>query len=272
MKRHWLLLLFPVALIGILLTVKYFAGKSSKNQAPPTETAVVVNKVELAPNAPKYEIPKPGADGQKRMAPEIVEKLSSTLETYIKDHPNAADINDAYYNLGNLYYEAGEYEKAIGPLKKAVATRPYDSDAHYILGNAYEKLKRYPESAAEFELMTRIEPKNDNVYYNLANAYLNQKKFREASEQYNKAIALNPKNGAAHYGSGLAYFNLRKSKEATEAFQQAVNVDPNNADAHYFLAIVKLESGDRVGASEQQAYLKKIKSQYADALDKRINP
>jgi len=270
MKRHWLLLLFPVALIGILLTVKYFAGKSTK-EAPPAEAAVVLNKIEVAPNVPMDEVPKTDNGAKKAMAPEIVEKLSTTLDTYIKEHPNAADIADAYYNLGNLYYEAGQYEKAIEPLRKAVAQKPFDSDAHYTLGNTYDKLKRYSEAAAEFELMTKIEPKNGAVYYNLGNAYLNQKKFREASEQYGKAISLNPKNGAAHYGNGLALVNLKKSKEALEAFQQAVNADPGNADAHYFLALAKLETGDKQGASEQQAYLRKIKSQYADALDKKIN-
>lgn len=272
MKRQWLLLLFPVALIGILLAVKYFAGNRGTKEAPPTESAAVLNKVEVAPNAPTYEIPKTGPGSQKHLAPEVVEKLSTALTGYIKDHPNAGDIADAYYNLGNLYYEAGEYAKAIEPLQKAVAQKPYDSDAHYTLGNAFDKLKRYPEAAKEFELMTRIEPKNDAVFYNLGNAYLYQKKYQQAWGKYQKAISLNPKNAAAHYGLGLAYFNLRKSKEATEAFQQAVNFDPDNADAHYFLALMKLESGDKKGAQEQQDYLKKIKSQYADDLGKKINP
>lgn len=272
MKRQWLLLLFPVALIGILFAVKYFAGNRGTKEAPPTESGVVINKVQVADNVPKYEIPKKDPASQKHLAPEIVEKISTTLEGYIKDNPKAADIADAYFNLGNLYYEAGEYEKAIGPLQKAVAQRPYDSDAHYTLGNAYDKLKRYPEATKEFELMTQIEPKNDMVFYNLANAYLYQKKYEQASAQYQKAISLNPKNGGAHYGIGLAYLNLRKSKEATEAFQQAINVDPNNADAHYLLAILKLEGGDKKSASEQQDYLKKIKSPYADDLGKRINP
>lgn len=273
MKRQWLLLLFPVALIGILLAVKYFGGNRGTKEAPATDAEVVLNKeAAVANNVPKDEIPKTAPAAPKKLAPEIVEKISTTLEGYIKENPNAGDIADAYFNLGNLYYEAGEYEKAIGPLQKAVAQKPDDSDAHYTLGNAYYKLKRYAEAAKEFESMTRIEPKNDTVFYNLANAYLYQKKFQEASEQYKKAVSLNPKNSAAQYGIGLAYLNLRKSKEATEAFQKAINVDPDNADAHYFLAILKLESGDRKGASEEQDYLRKMKSQYANDLVKRINP
>jgi len=183
MKRHWLLLLFPVALIGVLLAVKYFAGSRSTKETPPAESGVVLNKMEVAPNVPKHEIPKGDPATQKHLAPEIVEKISTTLEGYIKEHPNAADVADAYYNLGNLYYEAGQYEKAIVPLRKAVAQRPYDSDAHYTLGNAYDKLKRYSEAAKEFELMTKIEPKNDTIFYNLGNAYSNLKDDQKAGAQ-----------------------------------------------------------------------------------------
>lgn len=272
MKRHWLLLLFPIALIGILVGLKYYVKTRAPKEAPPAASGVAVTKMEVLPEAPKYDIPKRGSGSQKNLPPEIVDKISTTLEGYIKDNPKAGDLADAYYNLGNLYYEAGQYEKAIVPLRKAVAEKPDDSDAHYTLGNVYDKLKRYPEAAKEFELLTRIEPKNDAVFYNLGNAYLYQKKFQQASEQYQKAISLNPKNAAAHYGVGMAYLSLRKNKEATAAFQESISVDPNNADAHYFLALLKLESGDRKGASEEQDYLRKIKSQFANDLDKRMNP
>ncbi|MEK6281540.1 MAG: tetratricopeptide repeat protein [Acidobacteriota bacterium] len=271
MKRQWLLLLFPVVLVGVLLALQYFSKNRGTREVAPTESEVALSKLEIATNAPKDEIPKTGPAAQKNMAPEVVEKISTTLEKYIKDNPKAGDISDAYYNLGNLYYESGQYEKAIEPLRIAVAQRPDDSDAHYTLGNAYDKLKRYPEAAKEFEAMTRIEPKNETVFYNLANAYFYQKKYQEASEQYKKALSLNAKNAAAHYGNGMAYLNLKKNKDALASLQQAVNLDPNNADAHYFLGLLKLESGDRKGAAEQQNYLKKIKAEYADDIGKKLN-
>ena len=271
MKRHWLLLLFPVALIGVLLAVKHFAGNRAAKEAPPTET-VALKKLEAASNAPKDEVPKADSAAEKHLAPEIVEKMSTTMETYIKNNPKAADIADAYYNLGNLYYEAGQYEKAIGPLQKAVAQRPYDSDAHYTLGNTYDKLKRYPEAAKEFELMTKIEPKNDSVFYNLGNAYSNLKQDQKAGDQYLQALSLNPKNAAAHYALGLVYNRQRKVREAGEEFQQAVNLDPNNAEARYFLAMAKFVTGDRQGAMAQYDDLKRLSPKYADDLNKKMNP
>jgi tetratricopeptide (TPR) repeat protein len=274
MKKQWLLLLFPVALIAILVVIRQFAGKppTSDNEITSQKPAVVLQNIAPAGNVPKDEVPNADLAAQQRLAPEIVDKLSTTMEKYIKDNPKAADIADAYFNLGNLYYQGGQFEKAIEPLKKALVHHPYDADAHYTLGNTYDKLKRHAEAAKEFEALTRIEPQNDSVYYNLGNAFSNQQKNEQAIEQYKKAIGLNPKNGPAHYALGLAYQRLNKPKEAVQALQEAVNLDANNAEAHFSLGLAKLESGDRKGALDQQDILTKMKLPYAQELNKRINP
>ena len=274
MKRQWLLLLFPVALIVILIVMRQFGGKQSpsENDAANQKPAVVLQSVAPAGSVPKDQVPNSDLAAQQRLAPEIVDKLSTTMEKYIKDNPKAADIADAYFNLGNLYYQGGQYEKAVEPLKKALEHHPYDADAHYTLGNAYDKLKRHEEAAKEFDELTRIEPQNDSVFYNLGNAYSNQQKNEQAVEQYKKAIGLNPKNGPAHYALGLAYQRLNKPKEAVQALQEAVKLDANNAEAHYSLGLAKLDSGDRKGAQDQQDILTKIKLPYAQELNKRLNP
>ena len=269
MKRRWLLLLFPVVLVAILLTARYFSGRRTQ-ETPANESKAVLQDVKVASNLPRDEVPAKESANQK-LAPEVVEKLSATLQKYIKENPKAPDIADAYFNLGNLYYQAGEYEKALTPLKLALAEHPYDSDARYTLGNTYDKLKRYGAAAREFELMAQIEPKNDTVFYNLANAYLNQKKYPEAVDKYKQAISLNPKSSSAHFGLGQAYQRLGKVKEAMAEFQEAVNLDANNAEAHFSLALAKLESGDRKAAQDEHEFLKKLNPGYAAELDKKMN-
>lgn len=274
MKRQWLLLLFPVALIAILIVMRQFGGKrsTSENDAALQKPAVALQTVAPVESAPKDAVPNTDLKSQKRLAPEIVDKLSTTMENYIKDNPKAADLPDTYFNLGNLYYQGGEYEKAIEPLKKALEHHPYDADAHYTLGNTYDKLKRHAEAAKEFEALTRIEPQNDSVYYNLGNAYSNQQKNEQAVEQYKKAIGLNPKNASAHYALGLAYQRLKKPTEAVQALQEAVKLDANNAEAQLLLGLAKLDSGDRKGAQDQQDILTKLKQPYAEELNRRLNP
>ena len=274
MKRQWLLLLFPVALIGILLAVKHFAGKrgNAGSEATLTKPAVVLKNVSVEGNAPLDLVPKSESAKQGQLAPEVVEKVSGPLEGYIKDHPDAPDIVDAYFNLGNTYYQGGQYQKAIEPLLKAIERHPYDADAHFALGNVYDKLKRYKEAAQEFEQLTKIEPKNDMVYYNLGNAYVNQNKVPDAIERYKQALALNPKNAAAYDVLGIAYGRQRMPKEASEAFQQAVSLDPNNPQARYYLGVTKFANGDRKGAMDEYATLQKLSPQYADELNKKINP
>lgn len=275
MKRHWLLLLFPVALIVILLAVRHFSKKpaagSGVEEITLAKPMAMLKETAVVPNAPIDAVPNRNSN-QQVLAPEIAEKITVTLEKYIKDNPKAADLSEAYFNLGNAYYQAGQYEKAIEPLRKAIEQHPYDADARYTLGNAYDKLKRYKESAREFEAMTKIEPKNDTVFYNLGNAYSYMKEDQKAREQYQQALTLNPKNSAAHYALGLVYNRLQKAREASEEFQQTVNLEPNNPEARYFLGMAKFQNGDRKGAMEQYDQLKRLDPKVADELNKRITP
>jgi len=169
MKRQWLLLLFPLVLVGLLLTIKHFAKKPEPQEAEITKPVAVLKDTTIQSNVPMDVVPR-NSSALQPLAPEVVEKVAGTLEKYVKEHPSAPDIADAYFNLGQTYYQGGQYEKAIEPLQKAIDRHPYDADAHYTLGNTYDKLKRYKEAAQEFEMMTKIEPKNDSVYYNLGNA------------------------------------------------------------------------------------------------------
>jgi len=273
MKRHWLLLLFPVALIVILVAVRYFSKKPTPavEEVTLAKPMAVLKETAVVTNAPIDAVPNRNSN-QQLLAPEVAAKVTSSLEKYIKDNPKAADISEAYFNLGNAYYQAGQYEKAIDPLRKALEQDQNDADAHYTLGNAYDKLKQYKEAAREFEALTKIEPKNDSVFYNLGNAYSNLKEDEKAREQYHRALALNPKNSAAHYALGMVYNRLHKGKEATEEFQQTVNLEPNHGEARYFLGIAKLLNGDRKGAMEQYDHLKRLNPKAADDLNKRMNP
>ena len=270
MKRQWLLLVFPVALVGVLLAVKHFSKKPGGEEVVFSKPVTVLKDTTVVPNVPRDVVPRPN-DATKSVQPEAVEKVASILEKYVKEHPDAADIGDAYYNLGTTYYQSGQYEKAIEPLRKAIEYHPYDADAHFTLGNAYTQLKRYKEAAQEFETMIKIEPKNDAVFYNLGNAYLNMKEYDQAIAKYKEALALNPKNSATHYVLGFTYGAQHRYKDASDELQQAITLDPNNAEARYYLAMAKLEAGDKEGAKEQYELLKKSNPQYADEINKRMS-
>lgn len=80
-----------------------------------------------------------------------VEKL---LTKAAADDPK---FGDAYLQLGNLYAEDHNSEKAISLYTKAIEANPQLGEAHYRLGVAYERVGESSKAKAEFQLHDEIE-------------------------------------------------------------------------------------------------------------------
>ena len=50
-----------------------------------------------------------------------------------EDEKFKEELARAHYNMGNVYYERGEYQRAAVEYYQAVDLMPYDADAHYNL-------------------------------------------------------------------------------------------------------------------------------------------
>jgi len=60
--------------------------------------------------------------------------------------------------LGQLFGDAGAFEDALDPLKRAVALDPKSFEAWHNLGLTYFRLQRYPEARAPLETAVKLRP------------------------------------------------------------------------------------------------------------------
>ena len=67
----------------------------------------------------------------------------------------------AHRDLGVLYADRGENEKAISELEKAIHIRPGDVNAHYRLARVYRAMGRKDEANAEFKKVTGLNKAED---------------------------------------------------------------------------------------------------------------
>jgi tetratricopeptide (TPR) repeat protein len=81
--------------------------------------------------------------------PAGIREAEKLLETALTIDPK---LDDGYVQLGILYSERGEFEKAIRTYKKALEANPDLGDAHYRLGLAYKRIGRETEAQQEFQL------------------------------------------------------------------------------------------------------------------------
>ncbi len=87
-----------------------------------TAPAPKVEPTVTAPSAPPFEV--------ERKANEILMK-GGDLDP--EDQKFKEELARAHYNMGNVYFERGEYQRAVVEYFQAVDLMPYDADAHYNL-------------------------------------------------------------------------------------------------------------------------------------------
>lgn len=130
--------------------------------------------------------------------PDTPESLASNIKLYqelIDKYPRSWSARMAHYHLGNIYYHAGEYEKAITDYKKFVSSRVSDNSgikflALSSLGYCYEAKQDFKSALEYFEKAQ----KSKNVgfesmgFSNMARIYEQMNDKKNALDNYKKAL------------------------------------------------------------------------------------
>ena len=86
----------------------------------------------------------------------------------------AQDMNPTYeglFNLADVLYKQKRYEEALNILKQIArddVAGLHSPDAYYNLGNTYFQMKKLPEAAEAYKNTLRRNPNDDEARYNLA--------------------------------------------------------------------------------------------------------
>ncbi|MBN3038160.1 MAG: tetratricopeptide repeat protein [Candidatus Omnitrophica bacterium] len=154
------------------------------------------------------------------------------------------DIPEPYYNLANLYSDAGENEKALEFYQQAIKVRPDYIEAYYKLGLVYNQMGLRQKAIEAYKKTIQINPNLEGAYYNLGLVYYDLEQMQLAIEAYKKAIEVNPDFAQAYHNLGLAQFAQGKTKDAIVSYRKAVELDPYLAKTYSNLALIHYRQGD----------------------------
>ncbi|MDP8205636.1 MAG: tetratricopeptide repeat protein [Candidatus Electryonea clarkiae] len=103
------------------------------------------------------------------------------------------DYTEPHINIGKLYYQMGEFDKAVEWLKKAIAFDPPQKDLIYNnLGMMYAKKGDQLTAISMFEKALSIGMQSAAVYKNIGAARYQLKDYQGAIEAFSAAIELKP--------------------------------------------------------------------------------
>ena len=107
-----------------------------------------------------------------------------------------------YDNLGNLYYESADYDKAIANYQKSIAQYSRYKYTHYNLGYAFYYVHKPEDALIQFKKTVELDPSYSLAYNGIGFLLKEQGRKEEALEQYRKAIEANPSYLAAYHNLG----------------------------------------------------------------------
>lgn len=112
------------------------------------------------------------------------------LELEVQKHP---ENSEAWINIGHLYFDSDQAEKAITAYNKALALAPNNADVLTDLGVMYRRVGNFQQAVASFD----------------------------------RAIQANDKHETARFNKGIVLlYDLKDQAGAIEAWQGLVNVNP----------------------------------------------
>jgi tetratricopeptide (TPR) repeat protein len=177
-----------------------------------------------------------------------------------------------FFDIGLKNSENAEYSEAIDAFKHAINLKPDYAEAYYYLGDAFFNLHRYTEAFDAFKQAVKIKPNYVEAHFSLGILASMLSEYDEAIKAFKKVVELNPKHAKAYFSLGNVYSELNRHEEAVEAYKKAIDIMPKFTEARYHLGIAYLELRKQLlkYARQQYNYLKRVDKDLAQDLLKKI--
>jgi cytochrome c-type biogenesis protein CcmH/NrfG len=132
---------------------------------------VTVFHEEKAPSPPASMAPPSAASVPSAPAPDLSKQIDA-LQGILKGDPRNLK---ALVELGNLYFDTDQAEKAIEAYSKALQIEPNNSDVRTDLGIMFRKKGDFDRAVSEFKNAAQADPGHVNSRYNLGVVLLHDK-------------------------------------------------------------------------------------------------
>jgi len=163
-------------------------------------------------------------------------KYQSALTEYTISMEYSADFAFGRYNLGNLYANLRQPEKAIANYRAAIRIDNQFYPAKVNLAMLYNQRGHKDEAEVLLREVVAAQSELHEVQYSLGLLLAEQAKYEEAARSLAAAAAGLPQRARVHYNLGLLLQQLKQDTAAESALLTALEIEPGNLDYLYALA------------------------------------
>jgi len=172
------------------------------------------------------------------------------LNEYINTQMINADHPSAHMNLGVMYLNLGDYEKAEASYKKAIEIEPAMTTAYINLADLYRMLNREAEGEQLLRSALEHDPEMAAIHYALGLLLVRKGSHEEAMKHLKQAALLEPENARFAYVYGVGLYSGGNHNDALMYLESALKQNPYDRDILYSLATFNREQGNVETAKE----------------------
>ncbi len=209
----------------ILVFVLFAIKTVSRNKVWKDNSALFASGLESAPNSARVHFAYANEFREKvEASPDMYQKMeaSNTALAAFKKGLSIYDKDERiYYNMGVIYFNINEIEKAKEVYTKAIELKPDYPEALNNLGVIYFNSKDYPTALTYFKKATQSNDSYADAFANLGACYHNSGEVKTAIPYYEKALKLNPANANVMRNLSMAYTAIGDTIKANYYNSQA---------------------------------------------------
>ena len=214
----------------------------------------------------------PDLAGQSDAVRQALDDARLHVDTMLQaDNTEAAELADAYGELGMLYHVYFLFRQAGDCYENAMALDPGEFRWAYYHAWLAASQGQTETGIQRYQQASRLKPGYLALDVRLANAWLEMNELEKAQAGYEKTKAATGLEAAALYGLGQIALLQRDYPAAIGFFTRALEIQPQASAIHYPLAQALRATGDREGAKqhlEQRGSLDpRIKDPQIDSLN-----
>ena len=169
--------------------------------------------------------------------------LGTAQEYYNKVLDIDPNHTNALNNLGVIFFNFGENQKAINFYEKAIKINPIYLDAYNNLGVAHKKIGQLQEAKTCFKKAIEIKPDYASAHNSLGDIYRKLGENLKAKTCYDKAIEIMPNNEILYDNLGSVFINLGENQKAISCFKKSIEINPNYVNAYNNLGVTHKKMG-----------------------------
>lgn len=151
--------------------------------------------------------------------------LASAVGTLQKGSYELQDNLTIAHLLARVYIDDQRWEDAIDELERVLDGEPENWDAYYDLGHVCFEIGDYGSAISNFETVLEQRQDSELLYFALAQAYEANNEIDKAISNYLKSIAVNSKFIPAYKKVGILFMARNDFDDAIEYFEDYTSFD-----------------------------------------------